>query len=96
MIYVIWETLSRAQFVNEKLAWGDNDGDFEDEMFYTPLGSPRKEGTSFTTIPSPKTYLQVDTYLHFAIVKQLTKLIIILDSKNLEFENPTNAKSTSK
>jgi hypothetical protein len=50
-------------------------------MFYTLLGSPRKEGTSFTTMPSPKTYLQVDTYLHFAIVKQLTKLIVISDSK---------------
>jgi len=50
---------------------------FKDEMFYTPLGSPKKEGTSFTTMPCPKAHLQVDTYLHFAIVKQLTKLIVI-------------------
>jgi hypothetical protein len=34
----IWETLSKAQYANEKLAWGD--GDFEDQIFYTPLGSP--------------------------------------------------------
>jgi len=51
-----WETLSRAQFANEKLAWGDNDGDFEDETFYTPLGSLEKEGTSFITMPCPKTH----------------------------------------
>jgi hypothetical protein len=38
--HVVWGTLSRAWFVNEKLAWGDNDGDSEDEMFYTPLGCP--------------------------------------------------------
>jgi hypothetical protein len=47
-------------------------------------------------MPCPKTHLQVDTYLHFAIVKQLTKLIVISNSKNLEFENPKSAKSTSK
>jgi hypothetical protein len=34
----IGETLSKAQFANEKLAWGD--GDFEDQIFYTPLRSP--------------------------------------------------------
>ncbi len=88
---VVWETLSRAWFANEKLAWGDNDGDSKDEMFYIHLGSPKKEGTSLTTMPCPKTHLQVDTNLHFAIVKQLTKLIVILD-----FENFTSAKSTSK
>jgi hypothetical protein len=48
-------------------------------MFYILWGSPEKEGTSFTTMSCPKTNLQVDTYLHFAIVKQLTELIIILD-----------------
>jgi hypothetical protein len=94
--HVVWETLSKAQFVNEKLAWGDNDGDSEDEMFYTPLGSPKKECTSFTMMPCPKTHLQVDTYLHFAIVKQFTKLIVILNSKNSKFENLANAKLASK
>ncbi len=34
----IWETLSKAQYANEKFTWGD--GDFEDQIFYTPLGSP--------------------------------------------------------
>ncbi len=87
----IWETLSRAQIADEKLAWGDNDGDFKDEMFYIPLQSPKKEGTSLITMPCPKTHLQVHTYLHFAIVKKLIELIVILD-----FENSTSAKSTSK
>lgn len=39
----VWETLSRARFADEKLAWGDNDGDSKDEMFYIPLGRPKRK-----------------------------------------------------
>ncbi len=40
---VVFEILSKAWYVNENLAWGDNDGDSKDEVFYTPIGSPKKE-----------------------------------------------------
>jgi hypothetical protein len=32
---VVWETLSRARYVNEKLVWGDNDKDFENQILHT-------------------------------------------------------------
>jgi hypothetical protein len=34
----MWETLIRARYANEKLAWGEYDGNiFGDETSYTPL-----------------------------------------------------------
>jgi hypothetical protein len=39
------------------LAWGD--GDSKDEIFYTPLKSPKKENTNFVNV-CPKPHLKVD------------------------------------
>jgi len=37
---VVWEVLSKPQYVDEKLVWGESNGNVSsDEMFYTPLGS---------------------------------------------------------
>jgi hypothetical protein len=47
---VVWETLSKTQNANEKLAWGDQFvvGEFEDEKFYTHVGSLMKDNTIVT------------------------------------------------
>jgi hypothetical protein len=37
------------------LAWGEQDGDSEDEVFYTPIKILEKEDISFTTLLHPKT-----------------------------------------
>ncbi len=65
----MWETLSRAWYVDESLAWGEQDGDSEDEMFNTPVGIPEKEDTNFTMLLHPKTHLKVNSQIYSTIVK---------------------------
>lgn len=77
-----WETLSRAWYVDESLAWGEQHGDFEDELFYTPIGIPKKEDTSFTTLLHPKTHLEVNLHIYSTIVKKLTQLKVASKSQN--------------
>jgi hypothetical protein len=44
---VVWEVLNKAWYVDEKLIWDEFDGNVSsDGVFYTPLGSPSKEGTN--------------------------------------------------
>jgi hypothetical protein len=53
---VIWETLSKTCFADEKLAWGDQVAtrEFElDEEFHTPTRSPMKESTITSPQPRP-------------------------------------------
>ncbi len=47
---VVWETLSKAQNANEKLAWGDQFivGEFEDEKFCTHVRILMKDNTIVT------------------------------------------------
>jgi hypothetical protein len=47
---IVWETLSRTHNVDEKLVWGDQitTGEFEDEEFHTPIGSPMKDNIIVT------------------------------------------------
>ncbi len=66
---VVWETLSRAWYVNEKLARGDNDGDFQNENFYTPIGSSEKEILSAISRPHSKVHFEVDSYLYSIVVE---------------------------
>jgi hypothetical protein len=51
------------------LAWGEQDGDSEDEMFNTPVGIPEKEDTNFTMLLHPKTHLKVNSQIYSTIVK---------------------------
>ncbi len=77
---IVWETLNKTRFVNEKLAWGDQVATIEselDEEFHTLIGSPMEEGTITSPQPRPKVHLEVDSHVHFAIVKQLIKHIAI-------------------
>jgi len=53
---IIWETLSKTCFVDEKLAWGDQvtTREFEsDEEFHMPARSPMKENTITSPQPRP-------------------------------------------
>ncbi len=65
----MWETLSKAWYINESLAWGEQDGDFENEVFYTPIGIFEKEDIIFTMLLHPKTHLEVNSHIYFTIVK---------------------------
>jgi hypothetical protein len=81
---VVWETLSRAHFANEKLAWGDQVATREsksDEEFHTPTRSSMKEGTTTSPQPRPKVHLEVDSHVHSTIVKQLIEHIAISSSQ---------------
>ncbi len=78
----MWETLNRAWYVDESLAWGEQDGDSEDELFYTPIGIPEKEDISFTTLLHPKTHLEIYSHIYSTIVKQLTQLNVVSKSQN--------------
>jgi hypothetical protein len=51
------------------LAWGEQDGDYEDEVFYTPIGIPEREDTSFTMLLHPKTHLEVNSHIYSIIAK---------------------------
>jgi hypothetical protein len=73
------------------LRWLD-DGDFEDEVFYTLIGNPKKESPSTTNLPCSKVHLEVDSYLYFAIVEQFIKLII---TRNIENSTTTTSRLKS-
>ncbi len=74
---VVWETLSRAQHVDEKLAWGEIDGGSKEEEFHTPLGSLMKESSTIVAPqPTPKTYLKIDSHVHSTIMEHLISLYI--------------------
>ncbi len=60
-------------------------------MFYTPLGSPSKEGTSNAHLPSPKVHLEVNSHVHSAIMEQL----VTLELAPTSFQSPLKTKSTS-
>jgi len=51
------------------LAWGEQDGDFENEVFYTPIGIFEKEDIIFTMLLHPKTHLEVNSHIYSTIVK---------------------------
>lgn len=78
----MWKTISRAWYADESLAWGEQDGDFEDDVFYTPIGIPEKKDTSFTTLLHPKTHLDINSHIYFTIVKQFTELNVASKSQN--------------
>ncbi len=77
---VVWDTLNRVLFVNEKLVWGDQIVTREsksDEKFHTPIRNPMKEGIITSFQPRPKVHLEIDSNVHSTIVKQLIKHITI-------------------
>jgi hypothetical protein len=78
----MWETLSKAPYVDASLAWGEQDGDSEDEVFHTPIGSCKKEDTNFTTLPRPKTHLEINSHIYFAILKEFIELNVASKSQN--------------
>jgi hypothetical protein len=66
--------LNRACHANEKLAWSEVDGDFEEEEFHTSLGNHMESGTIVAPQPTLKTYLEVDSHVHSIIMEQLNNL----------------------
>jgi hypothetical protein len=86
----MWENLSKARYVDDSLASSEQDGNSEDEMFYTPIRSHKKD-TSFIMLPCPKTHLETNSHIYSTIVKQLTKLNVAS-----KFQNSRGVKTKSK
>lgn len=69
----IWETLNKARFANEKLAWEGEDQN-EDDIFFTPLESLVKAHSSGngSVVSNNQTHLMYNGAKHVTIVEQLT------------------------
>jgi hypothetical protein len=88
----MWETLSRARYANEKLAWDDGNIS-SDETFYTPLRSHVKERTNNAQLLGPKIHLEVDSHLHCTIVKQLETLKLTISSSQSSAKTKSSSSS---
>ncbi len=90
----MWDTLIRAWYANEKLAWGEYDGNiFGDETSYTPLRNHVKERTNSAHLSCPKVHLEIDSHLHCTIVKQLETLELTISS-SLSFAKTKSSSSS--
>ncbi len=73
---VIWETLKRARFVDEKLAW-EGEVESKDDVFFTPPKNPIREDPIPSVMLSTQVHLEVNGIVHAYIVKHLTNLKIV-------------------
>jgi len=70
---VVWETLNRCWFGDERLAWDGKDS--KNDVFYTLPKSPVKKDSRYSiVVNSNQTQLEVHGYVHYEIVKQLLEL----------------------
>lgn len=82
---IVWETLNKARFVNEKLDW-EGEVESKDDVFLTPPKSPIRENPIPSVILSTQAHLEVNGTVHAYIVKQLTyfKIVHFLGSLVIE------------
>ncbi len=72
----VWETLSRARFANEKLAW-EGEVESKDDVFFMPPKSPIREDPIPRVVLNTQVHLEVNEIVHAYIVKQLTNFLIV-------------------
>ncbi len=77
---VLWETLSRARHVDEKLAWDGKEsevGRVEEEneyIFFTPPQIHVRENVGFNVVSSTQNHLEVNCVIHSIVVEELRNL----------------------
>lgn len=83
----MWETLSKARHVDEKLAWDGEESEYD--HFFTPPQSPLKEDNNCSVVLSTQPHLEVNGVVHSVIVEELINLELFhsLGSSTSEHSN---------
>lgn len=64
---VVWKTMSKSTYVDERLAWdGVESGE---NILFTPPKSPTKDDASLIDVSGNRSHLEVNGVIHSYIVK---------------------------